>query len=366
MSIELVRIEREAWERDAAGFADANYRQGWWYGIEAAGRVGAVSEHVACVRGGQVRALADVRVKTLPLVGGGVAYVNGGPLARRDVEEAAEHGARLREMIGALRAEYVHRRGMVLRVLGTVGGAAWNEAQDRAWREAGAVGTTMAASYRTMMVPLRDEHGAARSIEAVRAGLAQKWRNCLNKAEKQGVAVRESRGVEAMRRFAGLYEEFVARKGIHADHDASFFLRVQERSAERGCREALTVRLAEREGELLAGHVSSTLGDTCVYLLGATSGEGLKTNAAYLLQWDTIAASINAGLAWYDLGGIDPRANPGVHHFKDGMRGMDVTAPGPWEMAPRGVRGMMSVKSEKLYRSLRGRKKEASKAAKKG
>lgn len=381
----LIHLDRPAWERNLAAFADANYRQAWEYGHAAAAHVGAASEHVALVRDSAVRGMADVRVKALPVVGGvvggGVAYVNGGPLVRRVGEGINEHRVRLRETVAALHAEYVKRRGMVLRAVGTIGDAGWNTAQDEVWRETGFVATTMAAAYRTMMVPLRDEAGNPKTIETIRAGLAQKWRNCLNKAEKQGVTVTVSRDVESMRRFAALYDEFVVRKGIHANHDAAFFLKVQEAcegtgdengephsesgatrsGATRGAvrsAAALTIRLAERDGQLLAGHVASAMGDTCVYLLGATSPAGLTCNAAYLLQWDTIKVSHAAGLAWYDLGGIDPESNPGVFHFKDGMRGADVTAPGPYEAAGAGLRGMMSASSEKLYRTWRERKRK--------
>ena len=48
----------------------------------------------------------------------------------------------------------------------------------------------------------------------------------------------------------------------------------------------LTVLLAMSEGQPVAGHVSSLLGDTCIYLLGASNDEGRNTRAAYLLQFD--------------------------------------------------------------------------------
>lgn len=355
----LIHLERVEWERHAAGFADHNYRQGWAYSFAAAHRVGATSEHVAIVADGAVRAIVDVRVRSLPLVGGGVAYINGGPLVRSTSEQIAQHTDRLHEAIRALHIEYVRRRGMVLRVLGTLGEPTWNAIQTSAWREAGFQPTTMAAAYRTIVVPLRDVSGAARSTSEIRAALAQKWRNCLNKAERQGIRVTTHRDVSAMSRFTSLYDEFVVRKGVHANHDAAFFLEVQREAcaADDAAAERLTVRFAEREGNLLAGHVSSTLGDTTVYLLGATSPAGLTCNAAYLLQWDTMSQGCELGVTHYDLGGIDPDANPGVFHFKEGMRGLDLTAPGPFEATPRGLRGKVSVSSEKLYRSWRERAK---------
>jgi lipid II:glycine glycyltransferase (peptidoglycan interpeptide bridge formation enzyme) len=103
----------------------------------------------------------------------------------------------------------------------------------------------------------------------------------------------------------------------------------------------------------VAGHVASFLGDTCVYLLGATSEEGLRTKAAYLLQWRVIQAAHEKGFKWYDLGGIDPEANPGVHHFKRGLGAQEITAPGPLEYPAAGWRRAAVHGSEQVYRRLR-------------
>src|SRR5262249_22549862 len=106
----------------------------------------------------------------------------------------------------------------------------------------------------------------------------------------------------------------------------------------------------------IAGHLSAFNGDTCVYLLGATSPAALKCKAAYVLQWNTIRLAHERGLTWYDLGGVDPNENPRVFHFKEGMSGADRTAPGPFEATPKGLRGRMTLSSERLYKKLRERK----------
>ena len=103
----------------------------------------------------------------------------------------------------------------------------------------------------------------------------------------------------------------------------------------------------------VAGHVSSILGDTCVYLLGATNNAGLKNKAAYLAQWSVIQMAKERGCRFYDLGGIDPDKNPGVYHFKKGMGGQDVTVSGPFECSPNGLKRMLVNNGEKVYRFLR-------------
>ena len=62
--------------------------------------------------------------------------------------------------------------------------------------------------------------------------------------------------------------------------------------------------------------------------------------AAFLLQWAVIEHARERGLKRYDLGGIDPDANPDVYRFKGRMGGQEVERPAVWEkpaglIAPR-------------------------------
>ena len=52
----------------------------------------------------------------------------------------------------------------------------------------------------------------------------------------------------------------------------------------------------------MAGLVASAMGDSAIYLLGATSDEGLKSKGAYLLQWTLIKWLKECGFKWYDSG----------------------------------------------------------------
>jgi lipid II:glycine glycyltransferase (peptidoglycan interpeptide bridge formation enzyme) len=50
----------------------------------------------------------------------------------------------------------------------------------------------------------------------------------------------------------------------------------------------------------------------------------MKAKGAYLLQWRMIEWAKGRDATRYDLGGINPESNPGVHHFKAGMGGKDL------------------------------------------
>jgi hypothetical protein len=80
-NLRLEEVCREDWLEIAHCFRDYNFRQTWEFGKACAERVGAVSRHVVLRSSiGNVVACADVRIRKLPLIGGGKAYINGGPL----------------------------------------------------------------------------------------------------------------------------------------------------------------------------------------------------------------------------------------------------------------------------------------------
>jgi lipid II:glycine glycyltransferase (peptidoglycan interpeptide bridge formation enzyme) len=156
------------------------------------------------------------------------------------------------------------------------------------------------------------------SLDALRKGLNQKWRNQLNQAEKKGLEFVAGTDDGLYGCFEDLYRDMHARKGFEEHVDVGEFRRVQ-----RDIPDALKMRIAiaRLDGQAVAGGVWSAIGDTGIYLLGATNALGMKNQGAYLLQWRAIEWMKQSGCRWYDLGGIDAVANPGVYHFKSGIAG---------------------------------------------
>jgi CelD/BcsL family acetyltransferase involved in cellulose biosynthesis len=336
--MDIEPVDRARWTDLAHGFADHNYRQCWDFGIQAASRVGAKSEHMALRQAGEVVAITDVRVRVLPVLGGGLALVTGGPLTRNDHRFDP---ARYVDAVAALRRHYVEERGCVLRILPPVGPPEWNDALNAGLAEAGFEPTDADGPHRTLLLPVGGD------LAEIRKRFHQKWRNHLNRSEREHIEVRVGTDTEFLNRFAALLEEFVVRKGFDVGaYGADFYQRVQRELPEH---ERYVVLLAEREGQLLAGHVTSMLGDTCVSLLAATSPEALKCKASYLIQWRTIESARERGCVRYDQGGIDPEGNPGVYSFKVGLAGTDVRAAGPLQ-AVGGVRGKMTLAIEARIR----------------
>ena len=147
--------------------------------------------------------------------------------------------------------------------------------------------------------------------------------------------------------FSSLFDELVARKSFEAPLGPDFHAQLQKQlpSAER-----MLIAIAWVEDEPAAGIVASISGDTAVYLLGASNDVGRKRNASYLLQWKVIEAASARGCRWYDLGGVDAEANPGVYRFKLGLGGDERVSPVPYELAGDRLRWTAVRAAERAFR----------------
>lgn len=344
MSVPEIRpVADSDWDQLTQPYLDKGYQHTAAFGTAMAHRLGASSQRVAAWRGAELAGVAEVRIKRLPLLRCGIAYVSCGPLVRRGTDADLRN---LDACLDAMAAQFVRREGLTLRILGTVGTPAWNEAASSVFRARGYMPSGSGRPYRTMLISLD------RDLDAIRAALSTSWRNQLTQAERKGVVVREGTDAGMFDQFRSLFTTFVASKGFHVELDADFFGQLQTRLSDS---ERFRVRLAEKDGHVVAGTVVCALGDTWTYVLGASSDESKKYQAANLLQWHAIAAAHASGAANYDLGGIDPEGNPGVYHFKKGLGGTDVQAPGPFQLAPSGGRGWLVDAAERAYRWKRAR-----------
>jgi len=74
----------------------------------------------------------------------------------------------------------------------------------------------------------------------------------------------------------------------------------------------------------------------------ATSERELKSKGAHPLQGNMIKRLKEHGVRWYDLGGISPQRNSGVHSFKKGFSSIDVTQTDPlFDEQEKGVQPLL-------------------------
>jgi hypothetical protein len=319
-TVEIDRVTESEWSRLLDRFADASLYQTWAYGAVRWG-AGQLS-HLILRRNGMPVAMAQVRIVQLPVVKAGVAYLRWGPVCT--LKNESWDPAVWRAVNEALIDEYVRRRRLTLSVL------PWMFNQDPAAAEASALAREMGFVnvgstnvYQSLRVDLRP------SLEAIRTKLAHKWRNQLNAGERNNLEVGEGTSSALYREFAALYREMMARKRFDTSVNIDEFERIQERLPDS---QKLMIFIARgTAGVALSGLVASTIGTTGIYLLGATGDAGMKAKSSYVLQWNAIRHLKQLGCEWYDLGGINVAANPGVYHFKQGMGGEEVLHVGRYD-----------------------------------
>src|SRR5580692_3061692 len=300
--------------------------------------------HLVLKRNGEVLAMAQIRIVRPTRFNFGMAYLRWGPLCHRR-EKGLDADVALR-VAHALQEEYVRKRGLLLQILpnaivGTERAALFQSSFSAFTQEA----QTAANVYRTLIIDL------APPIDELRKNLDKKWRNQLTRAEKNGLKVIAGSGTDEYRTFCRMYAEMQQRKGFESTVDVEEFGRIQEDLPET---HRMRILICELGGTPVAGLVASAMGDSAIYLLGATSDDGLNAKGAYLLQWTMIQWLKENGIKWYDLGGIDPEGNPGVYHFKKGFSGSDVIQMNPLVASNSAVSSAIAKAGLAMQRALRG------------
>jgi len=323
-------------------FDDANIYQTSAYGGVRWGEKNL--SRIVLKRDGEVLGMAQLRIiKPTPLKFG-MAYLRWGPLwERRGQPLDPEVPSRL---VRAIEDEYLRKRKLFLRVLpNTFVGSPRAEVFQSAFSRFIPEPIDVDNTYRTFVLHLTP------TLEELRSGLDKKWRNQLTRSEKNNLTVISGHGSEEYRIFCGIYSQMQKRKAFETTVDADEFGRIQQALPES---QRMRVLICEERRVPVAGLVASAMGDSAIYLLGATSDNGLNSKGAYLLQWTLITWLKERGVKSYDLGGIDPKANPGVYHFKRGFSGVDICQMNPFVASDSAVSSGIVKAGLVLQRTLRG------------
>lgn len=326
------------WDRQLAAFDDASIYQTWAYG---ATRWGVASlEHVRLMRGGQPVAMAQVALRHLPLLGGGLAYIPWGPVWRKNGGDIND----LREIVQRMRHEYAVHRGYLLRIV--------PRERDDADRPVGDVYATegfqrVANGYRTLLVDLRGP------FDELEHRINRSWRRALKRAAQLHVTVEEGVADAQYQTFTSIYRDMVRRKGFLPGVNIDEFARIQRALSGAIKMHILVARMGERA---VAALMASHMGDTGVGLLGATAMDGLSCGAFHLLNMRMMRWLKDSGARYYDFGGYDPHAHDGTAAFKSGLPGEIIHFLGRMEASNHPVRAMIVHRAEQgrhLARTIR-------------
>jgi lipid II:glycine glycyltransferase (peptidoglycan interpeptide bridge formation enzyme) len=340
--IDVDRTTPVEWVKMLDLFNDANIYQTWSYGQVSWGRENL--SHLVLKRDGEVLGIAQLRIVRPTSLKFGMAYLRWGPLCERrgrplDPEVVLN-------MARALQEEYVVKRRLFLRIIpNAFAGSSRAAAMQSAFSTFNAEPLTHENAYRTFVLDL------APSLEELRKRFDPKWRNKLSGAERNHLKIIAGAGLEEYEIFCRIYRNMRDRKAFETTVDVEEFRRIQEDLSED---QRMRILICEDKGIAVAGLVVSAMGDSAIYLLGATSDEGLQSKGAYLLQWTALQGLKENGIRWYDLGGIDPEENPGVYNFKKGMSGSDVFQMNPLVASDSSVSSAMAKAGMAMQRAFRG------------
>jgi hypothetical protein len=337
------RFERDRWNAQqwdmlASCFPVASiYQLGLYAEMHSPGRFRSYSRAVLYGADELPVAMVQMRVKRLPFQKGGVADGEWGPLW--------ENLDSLAAFLSFLRREYVESGSVQLRLTPA---STYSEAVDkeviRCLHEQGFERNPQARPYHTVVIDL------SQSLDDIRAGLHQKWRNQLNVAEKARLQHECGTSDEFFGRFLRIYERMWEQKkfptGVHVP-----IIHRMHRSLPESQKFLVTI---VKDGDAdLGATVCAAYGNRMLYFLGATVPD-LRTEArpGYLLQWLHIEKAKQLRLRWYDLGGYDDQVED-IARFKKRTNGAIVQFPGQFECGPKAGGGILYSVAERLYRRSR-------------
>jgi lipid II:glycine glycyltransferase (peptidoglycan interpeptide bridge formation enzyme) len=341
-SYEADGSSEEAWGGLVQSFADGNIYQTWQYAAILGGARNL--SHILLKKDGEIVGIAMVRIKTLPVVKAGIAYVYHGPVFKRAGSEVNfEH---FRQALRALRNEFVCRRGLTLRAFPAI-----FEDDDPEFaailEQEGFSLAVDEAREKTVLMDLTPP------LDDLRQGMARNWKRNLKHAESFQFEIIEDADEYMIDEFVRIYAQMVTRKEFNASDTVGIFKRLQASLPEEL---KLKIRMCKCNGEVSAILATSAIGEKGIDMYAASSNSGIQNKASYLLRWMKIQKLKSMGITQYDLNGVNPVTNPGTYRFKRdlaGKYGREVYYLGKFDASPGGLRAWMVTSANWLRNAAR-------------
>jgi len=333
-TIKVDCANKKQWNKIILNFADATIYQTWSYGAVRWGTKNI--SHIVLKKGEEVLAAVQIRIISVPLIGPIIAYVTRGPMWRRwgtqrDIDI-------FRQVIRALRQEYVQKRRLYLRILPNEFEGQSDDVS-RVLDEENFCRQSSVPPYRTLLNDL------TLSLEDLRKGFYKNWRKNLGRAERNNLEVREGHDGDMYRVFMNLYREMADRKRFLSRVDIEEFEQIQNDLPDN---QKMNIFICEDHADAVAALVWSMIGDTAITVLSATGNKGMESYASYLLMWRLFERLKEKNARVLDQCGIDREKNPGGYSFKSGMGGIEAIQIGQYDAYVRSPKVILIRCSEKL------------------
>jgi lipid II:glycine glycyltransferase (peptidoglycan interpeptide bridge formation enzyme) len=315
---EIDSVSNDEWDTNLKFFNDASIYQSSSYGV-IRWRQNNLSR-IILKKDNEIVSMAQVRIIKVPIINRGIAYITYGPMWRTKNKENNKDD--LYFMLEKIIEEYAVKRKLLIQIRPNY---LLSESKDIIDKldELGFKKNTQKKPYHTLIVNLK------RDMAEIRKSFHQKWRNRLNKADKNDLEVTIDSSLDSYLLFESIYNELINRKKFKTTVDINEFIKIQNDLPENLKMQTI---LCRQNGDIVSGAVFTTIGDIGIYLLGATPESGSKYQGAYMNQWKIIEYCKNQDCQYYDLGGIDQENNPHVFHFKYGISKVEMNYIGQYEL----------------------------------
>ncbi|MFQ3323479.1 MAG: hypothetical protein ACI90U_001299 [Pseudomonadales bacterium] len=284
----------------APTYNDYNYQQTIGY-LETISKIqNSLLELVGVYENAVLQGIVGVRIKKIPGLNSGMAYLAGGPLVLRPRVDMIT----FTQVISALARHYAQEHNYFLRIAVPIWDTSIVFEQISILEKLDFSRNTFLPPYSTSLLDL------SIGEEQLKKNFHKKWRYLLNASLRNELSIRTGTIEQYYEEFFTLFEAHKDRKGFKVNLEPDFYRQVERASKNK---QNYIVQLVEQDGVVIAGHIGSYVGDTAVYLFGASSEQGNAVGAPYLLQFQAIRKAIELGLSHYDTGGMDQDKNPGVY-----------------------------------------------------
>lgn len=155
-------------------------------------------------------------------------------------------------------------------------------------------------------------------LEQIRAGFNSKWRNLLNKSEKEEIDIDFCEDLKT-------YDWLLLKVNTKLSQENATLLDVRFykylfKGLSNSGRKPIIIR-SKNGGDYTGAVCIVRHGCSATYLFGWTNELGRKSNINYRLLWVAIKWMVQKGVCFFDLGGFDDIATPQISHFKRGLGG---------------------------------------------
>ncbi len=334
ISYKIKKYNSNDWGKILKQFDDASVYQTNAFTKYSIG--GENSEHFVVTQDNNIISAAQVRLKTIPTFNRGVAYLRWAPMWQ--VKNTNNPVSNFQIALELLYKEYVLKRKLVLRIISNH----FLEEENNYTEIFNKLGfTKFQPEDKTIIIDLTQDE------ETLRKNFRKKWRYSLKQAEKKELTIVKGNSQELFDEFVKIYKEMHSRKNFEETVSVDTFKKINDDLEDEN---KLQILICKYENDPLSAMVSTAMGNRGIYLLGGSTSQGLKMSSSYLLQWETMMWLKSIGIKWYDLGGVDAEANPGVYTFKTGMGGKEVTFIGGFEAS----KDLLSKKIVQLGELIKG------------